>query len=68
MSNNLSLSLEEIPMYNEEKTAVASTPLEPFAGVDSILGSRLHLSLVKLCFFSMSLFVYYFFIFFYFPL
>jgi hypothetical protein len=50
MSNNLSLSLEEIPMYNEEKTAVASTPLEPFAGVDSILGSRLHFSLVKLCF------------------
>ncbi|EFX67535.1 hypothetical protein DAPPUDRAFT_330960 [Daphnia pulex] len=38
MSNKLSLSVEEIPMYFEDLSAAASTPLEPFAGVlDSIL-------------------------------
>jgi hypothetical protein len=38
MSNKLSLSVEEIPMYFEDLPAAASTPLEPFAAVvDSIL-------------------------------
>jgi hypothetical protein len=38
MSNQLSLSLEEIEMFFDDVPAAASTPLEPFAGVvDSIL-------------------------------
>jgi hypothetical protein len=42
MSNQLSLSLEEIPMFFYNIPAAASTPLEPFAGVvDSILGKSI---------------------------